>query len=300
MPTARFRSLILALPLLILAACNGGDDGGSAATTLPAATVATTSPPTTVPATTAPPTAASTAATTVPATTVPATAPATAIDTATTAPLSGEAAIASSALIVLDDFVEGWVASPRVDDDEEDARMVAMIGECADVDPVLIGEELMGDTKAQSPEFASPDDNFDVEHTVGFAPDETTAAAAMAAIGDPDLPGCYASAISTLFGEMVANPDPTDSLPPGLEVGQVISEVGDLSELGLAAEGHWYHITVPLSLDGETVEQHGDVVFLRNGRAVAQVSLGGFGAPFPLEDLGPIVQLADAKLATIA
>lgn len=303
MRSARQLPIVVVLALAA-AACSGGDnaqssssDVGSAVTSVAPTTAApTTVAPTTVPATTAPPTTAP--ATTQPATTAPATtAP------ATTAPADPQAAIAATALLTLDDFAEGWTEGPRdQNSDEEDATNIGRIADCAGADADLIGKQVMGTTRAESQEFSTGDGTFTVRHSVGFAADADTAAAAIAEIGDPDLPGCYGIVLVQLFEEELANPDPdpANSLPPGLEVGDVTTTVGDLSAFGLQADAHWFHLAYPLTLDGQTFEQHGDFVFLRNGAALSQVFLTGFAATFPADDLQQIVQLADARLAEIA
>lgn len=297
----RLRTLPLVVLIALGAGCGGGDEETSATTApaAPATTVAspTTTPPTTVPATTAPTTTAP-PTTTTPATTVPQTAPATA--PATTVPGTPEAQLAATALITFEDFAEGWTTNPSEPDDPEDDRLDVLVAECAGVDAALIGDDVLGDRKARSPEFSSLDETYTLEHTVGFAPDAETAALAIEQIGGEALPACYASATQTLFMEEMANPDPTDPLPPGLEIGEVTYEVGDVSTFGLAGQAVWYHFAIPFTIDGQTIESHLDLVFLRNGAALSQVLMGGFGTPFPVEDIGPIVQLADTKLATIA
>ncbi len=292
-------------PLLVLialgAGCGGGDDTSTAtsAPASPAATVpATTTPPTTTPPTTTPPTTAP--PTTAPTTTAPATtAPSSTAPAATTAPATPEAELAATALIVLEDFAEGWKSEPREVDDD-DGRLIPLVAECAGVDAALIGDDVVGDRIARSPSFSSVDETFTLEHTIGFAVDADTAALSITLIGGDALPACYAEATQIAFTEEFTNPDPADSLPPGIELGEVGFEVGDASVFGLSAEAVWYHFDIPLTLGTDTIESHLDIVFLRNGAALSQVVMTGFGARFPVEDIGPIVQLADAKLATIA
>lgn len=276
------------------AACSGGDEASDATTAATAAstTVAATEPPTTPAATTVPPTTVP--PTTQPATTVPeTTAP------ATTEPADPLAAVAAGALITIDDFAGGWneqPPEPDTDDDEADA----IIAECAGIDVALLSDDVLGTTRVDA-SFITTDEVFEVEHSVGFTADEATAAAAVAAISDPDIPGCYGEAVVQFFTEAQAGTDPADTLPPGIEIGEVTTEVGDLSGFALqSSEAQWFHVAYPLTLDGQTFEQHADFIFLRNGTALSQVLLTGFGAAFPVEDIQGIVELADARLAAIA
>lgn len=295
----RLRTLPLVVLIALGAGCGGGDDTSSAttapaaATTAAPATTAPPTPPTTVPPATPPPTTA-------PPTTAPPTATTAPTVPATSAPGTPEAQLAATALIVFDDFAEGWQSNPAAPDDPDDERINALVAECAGVDPALIGDDVLGDRKAESPEFSSLDENFTLEHTVGFAPDADTAALAIEQIGGEALPACYATATQALFMEEMANPDPDDPLPPGIDIGDVAFEVGDVSAFGLTGQAVWYHFSIPLTLDGQTFESHLDIVFLRNGAALSQVFMTGFGGPFPVEDIGPIVQLADSRLAAIA
>jgi hypothetical protein len=237
----RLRTLPLVVLIALGAGCGGGDDETSA-TTAPAAPVTTVAPPTTAPPTTTP---ATVPPTTAPATTAPPTVPATAPPTApptapaTTVPSTPEAQLAATALIVFDDFAQGWKENPSEPENPDDDRINALVAECAGVDAALIGDDVLGDRKATSPEFSSLDDTYTLEHTVGFAPDADTAALAIQQIGGEALPACYASATQTLFAEELANPDPDDPLPPGIEIGEVTSEVGDLSTVGLTGEAVW-------------------------------------------------------------
>lgn len=294
-----------ALVMLVAAgaACSGGDDA-SEAPTAPAATtggpttVAATEPPTPPAPTTAPPTTAP--PTTQPATTAsPTTAPATTAP-ATTMPTDPLAAIAAGALLTVDDLPQGWTEQTPEGDDEGDDEASAIVAACADVDALLVDDDVLGTSRVEVG-FASPDESLEFEQSAGFAADEAAAAAAAAAVGDPDIPGCYAQAVTQFFEDALASTDPADTVPPGMEIGEVTSSVGDLSGFALQADdASWFHIQYPLMLQGQTFEQHADFVFLRNGAALSRLMLTGFGATFPADGVQAIVELADARLAAIA
>ena len=218
----------------------------------------------------------------------------------TTAPGDPLAALAAGALLTLDDFATGWAEQPADDTTDEDDEASAIIAECADVDVMLVGDDALGSSRVEAA-FTTDDGTFEVEQSAGFAADEATAAAAAAAVADPDVPGCYAEAVAQFFAEAQASTDPADTLPPGMEIGEVTVSAGDVTAFALQADdASWFHVTYPLSLDGQTFEQHADFVFLRNGAALSRVMLTGFGGTFPAEDLQGIVELADARLAGIA
>ena len=281
------------------ASCSGGDESSTevaGSTTAAPTTAAATAPATTTPDTTAPPATAPPAtapATTAPPTTSPATSP------ATSAPGDPLAALAAGALLTIDDFATGWTAQ-LPDDTTDDDEASAIVAACADVDELLVDDEVLGTSRVEA-SFTTDDGTFEVEQSAGFAADEATATAAAAAVADPDVPGCYAEAVAQFFEEAQASTDPADSLPPGMEIGEVTVSVGDPTGFALQADdASWFHVAYPLTLDGQTFEQHADFVFLRNAAALSRVMLTGFGATFPADDLQGIVELADARLATIA
>jgi hypothetical protein len=213
------------------------------------------------------------------------------------------AQVAATALLTLDDFAAGWIATPFAEDadDGDDPAGTAIVAECAGVEQRLIDEDLMGTASAESPSFSTRDDTFTVEQIAGFAPDEDTAIASSAAIADPDVPACYAEGIVAFFEQSVTGADPADSLPPGVELGEVRSSVGDLSGFDLQADdATWFHVRFDLVVESQTFEQHGDFVFLRNGAALTWLNLTGFGATFPVDELQALVEIADARLASIA
>ena len=301
----RVRSWFPVVVVAVLAAgCSGDDEPSAADTTAPPTTAASTTPPATTPATIAPTTTAP--ATTAPPTTAPATTAPPTTAPATSAPADPLAAVAEGALLTLDDFAPGWTEVPAADDtddtdDAEDAEATALISDCAGVDALLIDEDVMGTARAESPGFTTSDETFAVEQIAGFAPDEATAAASAAAIADPDVPRCYGEGIVAFFERSAGSADAADTLPPGMELGEVSSFVGDLTAFDLRSQDAlWFHVRFDLVLEGRTFEQHGDFVFLRNGAALTWLNLTGFGAPFPVEDIRPIVEAADAKLAAIA
>ncbi len=294
----RFAPVIVAT--IALTACGGGGDSAdtagaeSSSTADPVVTEPATSPPTTVPATTVP---ATDPPTTVPATDPPTTVPAT---TEPPAPVT-EADFAASALLTLDDLPDGWTETPDDPaDDADDDETLAMIAECAGLDLVLLGDQVLGDTKAKSGEFGSPDEVSTVQQTIGFATDEATALAAIATIGNAALPDCYEQSLATLFATEFPDEDSTDDKPAELVLGEVVAEFVDLTGIAAADEAVWLRVMAPLTYQAETITQHVDLIFLRVGRVLSQVELGGFGEPFPQDLVDPIMSLVNERAGSIA
>lgn len=274
-----------------LAACGGGGEDATGAadsetqTSQPTATAPpTTAGPTTEPAATAPPTTEL-----VPTPTEPPS-PAT------------EAELAASVLITLDDLPEGWTETPfdPNEDTTDEEAILAAIAECAGLDLTLINRDVLGDTRAESGEFESGDEVASVTHVIGFAPDEATALAAMVEVGHPALPDCYAEAVRESFEARFADPDPTDSVPAEVVLGDLVAERVDLTIIAAEDQAVWVRVIAPLTFQGDTLEQHVHLIFLRSGRVLSQVQLGGFGQPFPEDLFDPTINLAIERARSIA
>ena len=55
-----------------------------------------------------------------------------------------------------------------------------------------------------------------------------------------------------------------------------------------------------LTVQGDTLEQQVHLIFLRSGRVLSQVQLGGFGEPLPEDLFDPIISLAIERAESIA
>ena len=278
------------------AGCGGSDDGNSAGSTTDGSRSSQSTTDTEPPTTPAPVTLPSD-----PSTMVAATPASTEPVTTEPAPPATEAEAAASALITLADLPADWTEQPYDPaDDANDDEVLGLMGECSGLDPALLGDDVLGDTKAKTGEFDSPDKSASVQHTIGFAVDEATAAAVLEAIGDPALPDCYEQALATAFAAEFPDPDPTDTLPAELVLGEVVAEYVDLTGLANPDEAVWLTVLAPLTVSGQTLEQHVDLIFLRTGRVLSQVQLGGLGAPFPPDLIDQIVTLAIERAESIA
>lgn len=279
-----------------LAACGGG--GESATDTADRETQTSrptaTAPPTTTPVTTTPVTTEPAPANTEPAATAP--------PTTEPAPPATEAELAASVLITLDDLPEGWTETPfdPNEDNSDDEAVLAAIAECAGLDLTLINRDVLGDTRAESSEFESGEEVASVKHVIGFASDELTARAAMVEVGNPALPDCYAEAVKASFEARFADPDPTDSVPAEVVLGDLVAERVDLTNIAAEDEAVWVRVVASLTVQGDTLEQHVHLIFLRSGRVLSQVHLGGSGEPFPEDLFDPIISLAVVRAESIA
>jgi hypothetical protein len=256
--------------VLALAACSDSDDD-TADTSAAAAT-------TDAPSTSAPPTTAA----------------------ATTTPTVSDAELAQSALLTIDDMPTGWTQSPTDDDDEQDAENIQRISECSGLDAALIGDGVLGDTKAKSPEFQSPDELASVKQTIGLAPDEETAVAAITAIGDDALAPCYEDAMRTTFEDAAVTTDPADTLPEGMTLSDITMQRIDPPVAVEADDAVWYSAKATLDYQAQPVEIYLDLLFTRTGRVLSQIEFDGTTAPFPEDLYEPTVTAAHEQIGAVA
>jgi len=258
------RAIVVLVVVLALAACSGSDDN-SAATTAP--------PPTPqAPATTA---------------------------AATTTLAVSDAELAQSALLTADDMPAGWTQAPNTDD-AQDAENAQRISDCSGLDVNLIGEGVLGDSKATSPDFSSPDQLATVKHRVGLAPDEDTAVAAIAAIGAAKLAPCYEQAMKSSFADAAVTTDPANTLPDGMTLTDVTMKRIDPPVTVDADDAVWYSADATLDYQGQTIDIYLDLLFTRTGRVLSQIEFDGNTTQFPNELYAPTVTAAQDKIKEVA
>jgi hypothetical protein len=265
------RFVVVASAVLALAACGDSDDDAAETT---------------------PPPAASTSA--------PSTSPSSTTIATTTTPTVSDGELAQSALLTVDDMPTGWTESPNDDDDAEDAKNIQRISECSGLDATLIGDGVLGDTKAKSPEFESPDLAASVKQTLGLAPDEATAVAAITAIGDDAVAPCYEEAMRASFQEATVTTDPAASLPEGMTLTDISMDRIDPPMTVGADDAVWYSATATVDYQGQAVEIYLDLVFTRTGRVLSQVEFDGTTTPFPDELYEPTMTAVQTKIDAIA
>jgi hypothetical protein len=174
------------------------------------------------------------------------------------------------------------------------------MSDCAGLDAALVGDEVLGDTKAESDEFSSPDESATVSQTIGFAPDEDTAIAAMNEVADPALADCYEQAVRDTFAEMVTSTDPANTLPEGMTLSDVTMERVDLAGVAEPDETVVYRSVGTFDYLDQQIAIYADLYFLRDGTVLSQLEFGGVDQEFPVDLIDPIVATTQEKMATIA
>jgi hypothetical protein len=288
--------IALATLMAVVSACGGGSDDSAdttvaVSTTEPAPTTTEPAPTTTeaAPTTTeaAPPTTEAASPTTV------------AAPPTTVAQPQTEQEWAATALLTTADFDATWTQSPPEPDDEDDARLEQDLAECAGVDLFLLSDQVLGESRAQSGELSDADGVFSAEQSIGYAPDEATALAAMTGVADPDIPDCYVTATTDSFARDAASGDPADTLPAGVTLGEITFERFPLD--GVPEDSAiWYQGTITLESEGETFVQHAELIFLRQGRVLSTLTLIGNNEAFPTDAAANLADLVLQRATAIS
>lgn len=254
----------------------------------------TTAPP---PTSTAPTTAPTSAPSTSPPTSGPApTTDSTDPDRPLTEAETADRAAASTALLTLADFPDGWVEEPVADDEDDPAadEFEEDFDACLGRDPdERLGEEL-DRIAAQTGDFHPPeDDTFDVSHEVALAADTDTARARMADVDVSGSEDCVAGVLLDFYASLAANdPDLAD-----LDIGEIVvtrteNEFDADVRVGVLLE-------IPLSIGGQGFSQFLEFVYQREGRALSELTFSSFGQPFGRDAYTELTGVVADRLATI-
>lgn len=199
------------------------------------------------------------------------------------APSPADQAVAEAALLTLDDFPAGWEAQPA-DEDEEDEETQRRIAECVGV---AYEDLYQGDSSAtaDSQKFVSTDDS-EVSNSVNVGADEDWAANAFEIASRPEFRECTIDETRKAIDEAAEEED--------LEVGELsLNEISfdDYGDDTLA-----FRLTIPLEVQGLSLEATGDFVLVRVGRALTTVTTFSTETPFDVETLSEFTRIATDRL----
>lgn len=203
--------------------------------------------------------------------------------------------LAETALLTLDDFPEGWTATPQGPDSEENDELDARVDDCLGLGPDSVTRQI-DDLDVESPEFESPDGSLGVEHSVVVVADEATALQAMAEVTDPDVPGCLVKIFGEFFEEQMADPD-QDDFPPGTELGEIYAqplEIGAEPDVAGATR-----FVIPITDGDVTLTLVFETWYVRQGRALAQVEFRSVDDIFPIDGVESLIGTVAARLEPI-
>ena len=213
-----------------------------------------------------------------------------------------DAQLAGTALLALTDFGPGWSEVPADPgdpfedlDDERDRRLSECSGSVGSENLMV---SVVGEAKAETGTFTAPDTDSTVNHSVGLSRDAQAAAAAMAGLEDPNLPACLQEVFRWFVQTVIDNPpNPSDTLPEGASIGDVTVARLNVSPVGDQVVA--FRTTLPIRIGSLTVTQYFDLVYVRSGRALAQLQFGAVFQPFDTPMFDWMTAVATNKLSAI-
>jgi hypothetical protein len=202
---------------------------------------------------------------------------------------------AQAALLTVDDLPDGWTSTPSDDSDEDNQEVQGQLADCVGVDASIFADDGPDKAMAQSDEFASPEngrtgsftEEVDVESSDRVAKD-------FEVVNSDKLTGC----LETVFGAFLKQKFAEDPQTKDAQVGDVTAERGGIPTYGDESVG--IEITVPFSIAGTDAKVIIDMVFVRVGNAVAELSFQNTFQAFPTQAAAAITAKAAEKLSRAA
>ena len=200
------------------------------------------------------------------------------------APDPADRAIAETALLTLQDFPAGWEAAPGEEGGEDRAGR-ERIAACVGVEYDKLYDD--ANIEAESPTFTSQDDS-EVDHRVSLAGDEASMSEAFKIASTPAFRECAAEGVREAVGES------SEESGDEVSVGEI-----SLNELSVGSFGDQtvaYRVTIPIEVEGFSLEVTLEVAIVRVGRGQSSVTATSFGSGISTEELAEFVGIATQRL----
>jgi hypothetical protein len=200
--------------------------------------------------------------------------------------VAADAAAAEASLLTLSDFPAGWSEVPAEDEDDSFEEMNERQRECLGTDADVLNEEV----EARTGDFTNPDDDSAVTQVVSLAPSVEMAEAYMAGGSADGVAACLTAVYREGFAEAVKDAEEMR----GAELGEITVGALNVGEIG--EESFAYRVTVPVSIQGFTVDIVADLVAVRVGRSVSGLTFRAQFDPTPTERITEYSALAASRL----
>jgi hypothetical protein len=202
---------------------------------------------------------------------------------APTQDIEADTAAAQAALLTLSDFPEGWSELPAVDDSDNDESS-RRLAECAGLDRDGM---LDSPASAETGDFNDPEENLEVNQTVGLEATEQDAIDLMTGFAAPDLLTC----VSAVYNDTVV--DALD-VPDDVEIGEIT--VARLNVIPAGDDVQASRVVIPFTTQGLEIDVIADLVLVRVGRSLSGLFFGSQFVPIPIETLDEYTALAASRL----
>jgi hypothetical protein len=187
--------------------------------------------------------------------------------------IAADKAAAQAAVLTQSDLPTGWTGRPHKE--VNDAALNAELAGCLNVPLALINRDKP--TSVHADDFEDPSGRLEVDNTVGVEVTAAQANALLAIYQKPQMPDCLQKALTTRLEKSLSS-TPT-SAGGGARVGQVKVATLDFPTVGQSHVA--YRVTIPVTVQGQTVEITIDAVTFVKGRAGTSLTFQGNGQAFP-------------------
>lgn len=190
---------------------------------------------------------------------------------------------AKKALLVLSDIPRGWTSSPSTNSGSGNFPGAAQLAACIGVPSKLIASN---PPQVDSPNFHSKDQTLEVDDNVAIFPSAKNAKAEFAAVSNAKTAGCMTSIMNGSFKSQIGA-----SAGSGASVG-TITVTKARAPKGTTA----YDVGVPITSQGVVVPLHLVIVYFIKGQYGQNMTLFGYGTPFPASLEQHLITVARARL----
>ncbi|MEJ7628875.1 MAG: hypothetical protein WKF54_04715 [Nocardioidaceae bacterium] len=197
---------------------------------------------------------------------------------------------ANAALLSISDLPAGWSTSKDESDDSETAEFETQLADCLGAPSSIVNADEAA-VHVESPDFDSPDGNTTISETLSVDRTERTEQV-FAVLHQSNLTDCMTDALGAYMQKTFADSDDPDI--QSAKLGDV--EVGQLSAGHYGDDTVALRATVPVEVSGISISVYLDVLYIRQGNAVENLTFEGVGTPVDPQTTARFAQLATRKL----
>lgn len=212
---------------------------------------------------------------------------------ATTSSASPGANVAAqAALLTLSDLPKGWTSKPSAAVGSSTA-LNTKLAHCLRVSPSVVGGAGDNSVRVNSPDFTPPDESSAAASEVLSIESAGKVGAGFSALSSPRLPRCFDSIAGASFKKEAAQ-----DASSGTKFGKLTGARLKFPLLGEKSAAFGFEI--PVSTSGRSIDIFDNLVFIRDGDAIVELTYEDVGAIFDEATAVTIARKAVAKLGAAA
>jgi hypothetical protein len=197
---------------------------------------------------------------------------------------------ANAAVLSISDLPAGWSTSKDQSDDSDTTEFQKRLADCLGAPSSIVnGDEAA--VHVESPDFDSPDGNTTISETLSV--DRTERGEQLfEVLHQSNFTECMTDTFGAYIKKTFADSDDPDVQSATL--GEV--EVGQLSAGQYGDDTVALRVTVPIEISGVSTSVYLDVLYVRQGNAVENMTFEGVGTPVDPQTTARFTRLATRKL----